>query len=61
MERDFEAELDSWCAKIRACQERKGLDSCLPCELVLECADRQNFVQSVHASMNKGKQGNFDF
>lgn len=57
----FEEELEAWYQKITACQERKGVGSCLKCSLVLECVDRKNFVQSVHASMNKGKQGNFDF
>ncbi|WP_104749800.1 hypothetical protein [Helicobacter cynogastricus] len=61
METDFEEALAQWRKKIQDCQERKGVGSCLKCSLVLECKDRQAFVQSVYASMNKGQQGSFDF
>ncbi|WP_121021824.1 hypothetical protein [Helicobacter vulpis] len=58
---DFDQELQTQCQKVLACQERKGVGSCLKCSIVLECTLRQAYVQSVYLSMNKGKQGNFDF
>ncbi|WP_120945014.1 MULTISPECIES: hypothetical protein [Helicobacter] len=62
MEEDkFSQEWQTQRQKVLACQERKGVGSCLRCSIVLECALRQAFVQSVYLSMNKGKQGNFDF
>ncbi|WP_104624663.1 hypothetical protein [Helicobacter felis] len=61
MEINFEELLQQNRQKIQACQKRKGIGSCLKCSLVLECKDRQAFVQSVYASMNKGQQGSFDF
>ncbi|BDQ28328.1 hypothetical protein [Helicobacter ailurogastricus] len=57
----YEQKLDELVQKVQACQERKGVGSCLRCSLTLECVDRKAYVASVYASMNKGQQGNFDF
>ncbi|MFC3847779.1 hypothetical protein ACFOPX_04425 [Helicobacter baculiformis] len=61
MEEDFVKNLETHQQKVRACQERKGVGSCLKCSLVLECKERQTYVQSVYMSMSKGQQGSFDF
>ncbi len=43
------------------CQEEKGLNSCFNCELLLECKIRDEYVDSVYKSMNKGEGGGFEF
>ena len=46
---------------IKRCQERRGVDSCLKCDKLLECEIRAKYVQTVYESMSKGKIGGFEF
>lgn len=57
----FEQNLDVHLSKLRACQENKGVDSCLHCEMVIKCETRKEYVDSVYSSMNKGNAGFFNF
>ena len=47
--------------ELKACQQAKGLESCLKCEAILECEVRTQYVNAVYESMNKGSGGGFEF
>jgi len=47
--------------ELKACQQDKGLKSCLKCEAILECEVRRQYVNAVYESMNKGTGGGFEF
>lgn len=47
--------------KLKMCQNSKNLDSCLKCELTLNCEIRKNYILAVYESMNKGSGGGFEF
>ncbi len=46
---------------LKKCQEEKGVKSCLKCKEVIGCKIRQDYVDAVYKSMNKGRSGGFDF
>ena len=44
------------------CQETHKVNSCMKCSKnYVNCDDRKRYVKSVYQSMNKGKEGNFEF
>jgi len=53
--------LDDELVKIKACQEKEVLNSCMQCAKVLECELRKTYVKAVYSSMNKGSGGGFEF
>ena len=57
----YEKELEEKTKKLKSCQEQKGLKSCLKCELVIGCQTRNEYVNAVYLSMNKGQGGGFEF
>ncbi|WP_292654878.1 hypothetical protein [Nitratifractor sp.] len=46
---------------LKACQQEKGLKSCLNCEAIVQCEIRTEYVNAVYESMNKGTGGGFEF
>lgn len=46
---------------LKECQSTKNLKSCTPCEFLLECETRKNYIKAVYTSMNKGSGGGFEF
>lgn len=63
-----EAVLDEWQITLRqkkseleACQKDKKVESCLQCDLLLNCELRETYVKAVYESMSKGKGGGFEF
>jgi hypothetical protein len=63
-----EISLDEWQLALKAkkkelqeCQDKHQTDSCFKCEEVLECKLRDEYVQAVYDSMNKGSGGGFEF
>ncbi len=57
----FEQELIEKTKKLKECQASKGVTSCLKCELVIGCEIRNEYVDAVYLSMNKGQGGGFEF
>jgi len=57
----WELALDEKLKELKKCQEDKNLNSCLKCELILECELRNIYVNAVYESMNKGTGGGFEF
>ncbi|WP_104696913.1 MULTISPECIES: hypothetical protein [unclassified Helicobacter] len=53
--------LDKKLELLQECQKNKGKKSCLECEKVLDCQTREEYVKAVYESMNKGKDGDFEF
>ncbi|MBD3789080.1 MAG: hypothetical protein IE885_01720 [Campylobacterales bacterium] len=47
--------------QLQECQASRGFESCLNCELVLNCELRDMYVVAVYDSMNKGQGGGFEF
>jgi hypothetical protein len=47
--------------RLKACQEKRGLKSCLRCPEILGCKLRESYVSAVYSSMNKGQGGGFEF
>ena len=48
--------------ELQECQAKNSLDSCMKCDLFLNCSLRSEYVLSVYQSMNEDmKQGGFDF
>jgi hypothetical protein len=46
---------------LKQCQSTKSLNSCTPCEHLIECDTRKAYIESVYESMNKGSGGGFEF
>ncbi len=57
----FEKELEEKTKKLKECQEQKRLKSCLKCEHIIGCQTRNEYVNAVYLSMNKGQGGGFEF
>ena len=57
----FAQKLQTQSQKLQECQTSHNLGSCMPCESFLECEVRKAYVKAVYESMNKGKEGSFDF
>jgi len=57
----FEKALAEKTAALKACQQQHGLNSCLPCPDLDDCALHEAYIEAVHASMHKGASGGFEF
>lgn len=57
----WEKALDAKLLELQACQKEHNLQSCFPCEKLLECPLRSTYVKAVYESMNKGSGGGFEF
>lgn len=57
----FQKELEEKTKKLKECQQQKALTSCLKCELIIGCQIRNEYVNAVYLSMNKGQGGGFEF
>lgn len=54
--------LDLKIKDLKECQAKNSLNSCMKCDLFLDCELRSEYVLSVYQSMNEDmKQGGFDF
>jgi len=47
--------------ELEACQNSKGVDSCLKCSETIGCELRNSFVDAAYRSMHKDKGGGFEF
>ncbi len=48
--------------ELQECQAKNSLDSCMKCDLFLNCSLRSEYVLSVYHSMNENmNDGGFDF
>ena len=48
--------------ELQECQAKNSLDSCMKCDLFLNCSLRSEYVLSVYHSMNEDmNDGGFDF
>ena len=57
-----EEKLDDKIKELQECQTNNSLDSCMKCDLFLNCSLRSEYVLSAYQSMNEDmKQGGFDF
>ena len=57
-----EAELDLKIKELQECQAKNSLNSCMKCNLFLNCSLRSEYVLATYQSMNEDmKQGGFDF
>ena len=57
-----EEKLDAKIKELQECQANNSLDSCMKCDLFLNCSLRSEYVLSAYQSMNEDmKQGGFDF
>ena len=57
----WESILQEKTIELKACQQQKGLKSCLGCEKIDHCELRDAYVKAVYDSMNKGAGGGFEF
>lgn len=57
----FELALEEKLKELKECQEKNNLKSCLKCKEVISCKIRNEYVDAVYKSMNKGKGGGFEF
>ena len=46
---------------LKNCQKMKKVDSCLKCKEIIGCKIRNEYVNAVYESMNKGQGGGFEF
>ncbi len=46
---------------LKRCQQEKSIDSCLKCNEIIGCKTRNEYVNAVYESMNKGEGGGFEF
>ena len=46
---------------LKECQKEKNIDSCLKCKEIIGCKIRNEYVNAVYESMNKGQGGGFEF
>jgi len=47
--------------ELETCQTEHNLDSCLKCNMVLNCELRDAYIKAVYDSMSKGEGGGFEF
>lgn len=57
----WEIALDEQIKILNECQQSFGFEGCEPCEKILDCVIRKNYVVAVYQSMNKGSGGGFEF
>jgi len=53
--------LDKQLNNLKRCQNDNNIQSCTPCQKIIECNIRQEYVKAVYESMNKGAGGGFEF
>jgi hypothetical protein len=53
--------LDEQIKVLKECQKSHNLNSCTPCEKLLACPVRKEYIKAVYESMNKGSGGGFEF
>ena len=58
---EFELKLVEKTKILQECQQKKGINSCLKCDMVIGCKIRKEYVKASYESMNKGGKGGFDF
>ena len=57
-----EEKLDAKIKELKECQAKNNLNSCMKCDLFLNCSLRSEYVLSVYHSMNENmNDGGFDF
>ena len=57
-----EEKLDAKIKELQECQANNSLDSCMKCDLFLNCSLRSEYVLSAYQSMNENmNDGGFDF
>jgi len=62
LEKDkWDLALDDNILKLKECQNKMQVASCLDCDKCFECDIRENYVKSVYESMSKGSGGGFEF
>ena len=47
--------------ELENCQVKKSVNSCMKCEMLLDCEIRDSYIKAVYDSMSKGKGGGFEF
>jgi len=57
----FQRLLEQKLEQLRECQRKSGVKSCLACSKIIGCALRNEYVNAVYLSMNKGQGGGFEF
>jgi hypothetical protein len=58
---EFQLKLEEQTKILQECQQKKEIDSCLKCDMVIGCEVRKEYVKASYESMNKGGGGGFDF
>jgi len=57
----WQVKLDAEIIILKQCQINNNLNSCTPCEKLLDCEVRDKYIKVVYESMNKGSGGGFEF
>ncbi len=57
----YEERLELATKELKECQKKHGLTSCLKCDKIIGCRIRNEYVDAVYKSMNKGQGGGFEF
>ncbi len=57
----FQEALKQKTKELKECQKSKNLTSCLKCKEIIGCRLRNEYVDAVYKSMNRGKGGGFEF
>lgn len=57
----FDLALEEQAKILQACQNSRGLNSCLNCDEIFACPTRKSYVDAAYNSMSKGDSGGFDF
>ena len=58
---EWEEKLQIKLKELQSCQKEKNLSSCLKCKDILDCDLRNQYINAVYSSMNKGSGGGFEF
>jgi len=58
---EWQLALDEKLKELKECQVSNNLKSCFDCKKLLECKLRDEYVNAVYQSMNKGTGGGFEF
>ncbi|BCD62148.1 hypothetical protein NitYY0826_C1019 [Nitratiruptor sp. YY08-26] len=57
----YEERLTIATKELKECQQKHNLNSCLKCKKIIGCRIRNEYVDAVYKSMNKGQGGGFEF
>ena len=58
---EYEIALKNMTEKLKECQNKNSINSCLKCDKIIGCKIRNRYVKAVYDSMNKGQSGGFEF